>query len=668
MMKFTRNESTYGSMAFFMPFSLNFFLINTIWTPTQGWYLEWASYLNQGLNPYTDFYLPFPPLFVWINRVFLWTSDPLIAERLFMTITYSLMSLGLYKLLSRFFSLNTAVFTSLLSILIFQLSSTNTISGYYEFAILLTAWGLYFSLSESSTKRFFGGTLLVACCLTKQNFLPLILAIILMELFSFQDKKKYGINKYATTFGAFCAFLAFTGYLVLNNSLLRFIEIMLQGGGKDPEVIALIKNILSPTLNPSYLFLFCLILLTITILKDRTQTAEKERRLVQSFLVAQMVVLMLNPFSISSLIERRVSILVFGVALLVILFNWKLLCQPAVSLKSWLFIFIIFLTPFSAFVMNEILLRTSLSQNRFFQILNDYSLNTGSKISGLLLLTMNAYVLVQISAIRYPKLKQYFYRCFKDGVDRPSLLTKLNYVVIGLLAAGILNAVNGGFEFPANLILGSISTAFFVKHFEQSLKKNIFVIAFALSILLSSIQIGIHNYQWFGWNEVASGHSTSDRSELRIFRNFYLTGPQENFYKEVNSGIDLAEKKLANRTDSDPKIVIFPMQPVISKLSSFTKYRLNCPILHFDVCPDNEAMKDLKNFKRNPPDLVVLFDLGMDFINSNEKVWRDEKISTYREIQEFFLESGRYSTLKIVQSNSVSSSDVYILVLNTERD
>jgi hypothetical protein len=585
-----------------------------------------------------------------------------------MTIAYSLLSLGLYKLLTRFFSLNIAIYTSLLSILIFQLSPTNTISGYYEFATLLATWGLYFCFSEGSAKRFFGGVLLVGSCLTKQNFLLLIPAIILMESFSSENKKKYEIKKYATTLGVLCAFLVFTGYLVADGSFLRFVEVMLQGGGKDPEVFLLIKNVLAPSLNPSTLYLFCLILLIITTLKDKSQTAGNARGLVTLFLVAQMFVIMLNPFSISSLIERRVSILVFGVALLVILFNWKLLHQPAVSLKSWLVIFIIFLTPFSVFIINEILLRTSLNPNHFFQFLNDYSSNVGSKTSGLLLLAMNACVVVQISAIRYPKLKQYFYRCFKDGVEQPILLTKVNYVVIGLLASGLLNAVNGGFDFPANLILGSISIAFFIKHFEQSLKKMMFVIVFALSILLSSIQIGIHNYQWFGWNEVASGHSTSDVSDLRIFRNFYLTDPQKNFYEEVNSGIHLAEKKLAESIDSDPKILIFPMQPVISELSSLTKYRLNCPILHFDVCPDNEAKKDLKNFKRNPPDLVVLFDLGMDFIISNEKTWRDEKISTYRKIQEFFLESGWYSTLKIVQSNSVNLSDVYILVLNTERD
>jgi hypothetical protein len=136
-MKLIKREFIYGCTAFFLPFSLNIFLINTIWTPTQGWYLEWANYMNQGLNPHTDFYLPFPPLFVWVNRIFLWTADPLIAERFFMTIAYSLLSLGLFKLLTRFFSLNIAIYTSLLSILIFQLSPTNTISGYYEFAILL---------------------------------------------------------------------------------------------------------------------------------------------------------------------------------------------------------------------------------------------------------------------------------------------------------------------------------------------------------------------------------------------------------------------------------------------------------------------------------------------------------------------------------------------------
>jgi len=115
-------------------------------------------------------------------------------------------------------------------------------------------------------------------------------------------------------------------------------------------------------------------------------------------------------------------------------------------------------------------------------------------------------------------------------------------------------------------------------------------------------------------------------------------------------------------------VLIFPMQPVISELSSFSNHRLNCPIIHFDVCPDNEADKDFEKFKRNPPDLVVLFDLGMSYIYSNEKAWRGGKISSYRKIQEFFLESGKYSTIKIVSSNSVNLSDVYIMVLKSGRD
>ncbi len=664
---FNKKESIHGGLAFLMPFSINFFLINTIWTPTQGWYFEWASYLNKGLNPYTDFYLPFPPFFVWINRIFLWTSDPFIAERIFMTIAYSLLSLGLYQLLSRFFSSNIAICTALLSILIFQLSPTNTISGYYEFAMLLATWGLYFSFSESSKKRFFGGALLAASCLTKQNFLPLILAITLMESFSFENNKKFEAKKYATTFGAFSAFLAFTGYLVSDSSLMRFIEIMLQGGGKDPEILSLFKNILAPALNPSILYLFCIILLTISVIKDRSLTVTAEKSFVTFFLATQMVILILSPFSISSLIERRTSIIIFGIVFLAILLNWKFLNQLAVSSKYWLVIVMVFMTPFSVFVMNEIFLRSALNQKRFFHNLNDYSSSIGLKISGMLLLVMIMFVLFQMSAIWYPKHKHLIYRCFKSGVDHPRMLAKLNYVVFGLLAAGLLNAVNGGFDFPANLILGSISIAFFVRHFEQTLMKKVFIIPFALSILLSSIQIGTHNYQWFGWNEVASGHSTSNRSELGVFRKFYLTDPQRNFYQEVNSGIGLAEEKIAKSTDLDPKIVVFPMQPVISELSLLTKYRLNCPIMHFDVCPDNEAEKDFKNFKMSPPDLVVLFDLGMDFIDSNEKAWRDEKISSYRKIQEFFLESGWYSTIKIIQSNSVSLSDVHILVLNTER-
>jgi hypothetical protein len=233
-----------------------------------------------------------------------------------------------------------------------------------------------------------------------------------------------------------------------------------------------------------------------------------------------------------------------------------------------------------------------------------------------------------------------------------------------LIGAGLLNAVNGGFEFAANLILGAISLAYFIKIFEKSLKKNLFILVFTLYFMISSVQIGLYNYQWFGWNESVSGHSTTEKLNVPLFRNFFLSLPQKSFYQEIQSGIDSAEEAILDSREFDAKVLVFPMQPIVGHMSKLSSYRMNCPIFHFDVCPDNEGQKDLQSIMENPPDLVILFDLGKQFVELNEQTWRDGQVSTYRKTQNFFLKSGRFSVVKIIKPDTVNLSRVYILKLS----
>jgi hypothetical protein len=376
---------------------------------------------------------------------------------------------------------------------------------------------------------------------------------------------------------------------------------------------------------------------------------------------------MLSPYSISELIGRRISIIIFIILFVAVFLSRKFLSQHNMVTKLRPILILIFFTPSIVFLANELFLRTVSFDNSIFRFLNNYSSNVGLSLTGLLLMIMNTYIAFQLISIYSSKAKLSFSLCLKDGVNQEELLLKMNFIVIGLVGAGLLNSVTGGFEFPANLILGSFSIAFFLKYFEHQLKGNLFIFAFTVYFFLSSIQIGIHNYQWFGWNEVVSGHSIKDRTEEDLFHNFLLSGPQKNFYDQVRVGIDEAEKQLIDAKTLKPEIMTFPMQPIVTEMSSFRKYRLNCPILHFDVCPDNEAVKDLKKFERNPPDLVVLFDLGRNFIELNERSWRSGQISVYRNIQDFFLTTGKYSTVKIIEENSVNLARVYILVLNPGR-
>ena len=662
---FSRAKFRNESLVFLFPIGLSFFLINTIWTPTQGWYFEWASYVDEGLIPYKDFYLPFPPLYVWVNQLFLIAPDPLIAERIIMTLIYSLLSLGLYKFLTKYFSTSIVIWTTFISILTFQFSPTNTISGYYEFALLLATWGLYFVVSDDPRKRFIGGILLVGASLTKQNFLILVFVIIILELKVSQRQKRKRSEKYLTSIGVFFSYSAFLGYLILTDSLVRFLGIMVQGGGKNPSVTSLLRNILAPTLVPSILFLFCLLVLILIQFEHGLKIPNKANTFLIWFLATQLVLLMVSPFS--SLIEHRISIIMFLTFLIAISVTWKFLNQQTLHNKQILILIFVFFTPAIFFICNEIFLRSISPDNSVFNFAVNYSAKVGISAAGLLLIIMNVSIVFHLFAIFSSKIKTRLYGCLKNSKDQSFLLAELNFITVGLIGSGLINAVNGGFDFPANLILGAISLAYFIKFFENSLKKNFIIICFSLYFMISSIQIGLYNYQWFGWNESASGHSTTERSNVPIFRNFLLSLPQKNFYDEVQSGIVSAELAIREYGDLDAKVLVFPMQPIISEMSEFSRYRLNCPVAHFDVCPDNEAQKDLEAFKGDSPDLVILFDLGQQFMTFNEQAWRNGKTSTYRRIQNFFLKSGRYSVVKVINSDSVNLSKVYILKLSKER-
>jgi hypothetical protein len=347
--------------------------------------------------------------------------------------------------------------------------------------------------------------------------------------------------------------------------------------------------------------------------------------------------------------------------------TWGFLHQESMAKKPFLISMFVLITPVGLFIANEIYLRSISFNNSFFQFLVNYSVTIGSSVTGLLLILMNVSIVFHLFAILSPRVKKLLYNCLKDSEDQSAIQTKLNFIVFGLVGSGLLNAVNGGFEFTANLILGAISLAYFVKFFEKSLKKNLFIFIFTLCFMISSAQIGLYNYQWFGWNEAASGHSTTEKSDIRLFRNFFLSFPQKNFYEEIQLGIASAEEAILDTRNLDSKVLVFPMQPIVGHMSELSSYRLNCPILHFDVCPDNEAEKDLQAIMRNSPDLVILFDLGEQFVNVNEQVWRGGQVSVYRKMQNFFLQSGRYSVVKIVKINSVNLSKVYILKLSNIR-
>ena len=653
-------------LVFLSPLTFNFFLINSTWTPTQGWYFEWGQYIANGNVPYRDFYIPFPPLFAYVNRLFLFAPDPFLTERIFMAFLFSFLVLGMFRMLSRFFPQHIAFISSLIASLVFQFSPTNTIAGYYEFALALTSWGLYLCLSVKWKSRFLGGMLIVAASLTKQNFILLVLIVVAFEFYKSIVRRGVDFRKISILCGVITTYSLFTVYLIINGTFISFIENMLQGGGKSPSLILLAKNLLAPSLNAWNLFFVLIILVMMYLKQSLTLSDFANLKLLYSFLITFIVLGLFISESQKWVFEKRITIFCFVIIWSLLYYNLK---KPLLDLKIWNFrtlTLIVCLSPSLAFLINEFVGRKFPDRFKVFATLNNYSVVLGNEAAGFLLGLLCIFLILFILSYFVPKIQRIFLECIGERNNESDLPLKFQFVIVGLFLSGIVNAFNGGFDFSANVILGAIAIAFFISFFRNQFRSQLLTIGTVLFFCLSSIQIGLYNYQWFGWNESNSLHPIIQKSQIPQFRNFYLTQTQITFYQEVQDGISAARDILEGHSNNIPKIVTFPMQPVINEISGLPRYKLNCPILHFDICPDNQAQIDLKSFKRVSPDLVVLFDLGVDFVIANEKTWRSGNVSVYSKIQNYFLYSGRYEVVRKIPPNSSNLSTVYILALKKD--
>lgn len=243
--------------------------------------------------------------------------------------------------------------------------------------------------------------------------------------------------------------------------------------------------------------------------------------------------------------------------------------------------------------------------------------------------------------------------------------SKLNWhqatILFSLFFSGLINAFNGGADFDGNLIFASIGCAIFLNNFQFKQIKTIVALSIIIALSFSGLSIGLYNYSWFGWNELGSSHTKYVKSEPNIFRNMELTKYETDFYSKLKLSIAKAAtfEKLNNR--SHVNIMSFPMEPIVEAFNEVPRYQLNCPIMHFDVCPDNEAEIDLTRITRKPPLIVVYFDLGSDFVKANEAIWRNGQESTYRKISAVFKDSNHYLVIEKIPADSINLSDVYVL-------
>jgi hypothetical protein len=621
--------------------------VNSLWVPTQGWYLEWAKYAKSGII-YRDFYQPFGPTYTFLNVIWSISPDPLLAQRLGDLVIWTFLLIGIYIFLLNFLPSSFSFFSALISSTIFQFSATNTIGGYYELSLCFIVWAGIALLNKSNLFGFFGGCFLSLGVLTKQNWLPIFVVVLIFSLFSWRSvPKQIAMRLLLFTLGALSVFALLAIYLFINGALTDFLLAMLSAGGKSPNIERLFQNLILPITQSNSLILA--FLLSICFMPQNKMVSNFRGYYWQYILFAIVLTKYFLPLGFQSLLWGRLDLL------LIIIISFLLLLRIKDSRHSNYAAYLIFassLTPGFFIIFTDLVLRLRPKTNVASE-LNEVATHVATQLTNIALpLSILGFVL-------FYRRKQLVNIGLHENQEKLQ-----NLFLFTLFLSGVLNSFNGGFDFNSNLIMGSLGIGFILKEISKSVEYYRPLICVALLFMFSSLSIAGNVYSWFGWDEKVGIHTNKKVNDTDLFRNFILTQEEHNFYSQLSTLITSARQEIDPKFTDDPTFMTFPMQPIVNRLQSVSPYALRCPVLHFDICNDFEAKKDYRNIQVNPPDIVVLFDLGDSFIQENEKAWRYGKKSVYRSIQDLLL-SDRY--VKIGEVMGVKSNLATVSVLVSAR-
>lgn len=631
---------------------INLTTINTLWVPTQDWYLEWARLLNSGQKMYVDFAYPFTPLFSEIYRIIALAGDPLLASRVFNLLVFVVLGLGMHAVAEIFVRQYWAVILTTLLLAFWAIHPTNTIGGYYEFVTACLAWSSFFFLRNRKKFDLVASGLLCALgSLVKQNLLLVALTIfitlllrVLKERDGIRLRIQQGFFRYSAGLGL--VYLPFLIYLIINGSFFAFLTSMFGVGGKSLQLSSIALSWISNGVSLQNIAILVGISLLLFGPKNLIPIPKWIGLTSSGFLGLCTFIFVVQPMSLSfrfalfsvvsyaavrvikesniskftSRFEVKVARKVFPAILVLLVVGSWLVSNINLPLFERLLAFLKFNLP---------------TQMWYWQ-------SAGGYIWLIVAATIASYVLVPYLS-RIKVFKETRVGTVRTIVPKSLEDSWLRTLIYALLASMVINSVNGAVSLDSNLILGVIAISMAMRLVGNSMNKLFLLFPAFFWISASVMIITLVPYQWIGWSEVKTPNV---RSELPLFKNFMLTDLEERFFVEVKAAF--VQLEAGDEAVSTKTIAVLPAQPILYELSSAKPFNLRCPIMHIDICSDKDAQQDLSRLRTAGPDYVVFMDLGNAINTQMDKAFRNGNQSAQSKILEF-LKTGSAYKLEVSQ-------------------
>lgn len=614
--------------------------------PTNGFFLYWARLSNES-TVYKDFYFPLPPVGLLVEGQFpLLFGSPVIAEQWIQAFKWLLICLVLFCILLQLGFNGLSSFLGVtVSASAYLVSPGNITAGYLELVWLFILLGVYFSLQTFSSKHspfspLLSGVFFSLAALTKQSALIIaffaVLGFVAIILYLKETSSRQKIQLFII--GILIPFLFVFFWLFIYGNATEFIQQAFGFGGKNPGKSNWkfwlldgfgIKSQILP-----------LILIFFSIFTAYSITSEKSKNLQG-----------MNKFKVS------ISFLLLALSILMINGINLLTGAPSGKSSSILILFVVLLA-----------IGGILSENK---IINDIS----TLMMSLVVIVFGIVaVLFGATLLTHDVPKQNWYFTFLPNMNLLGAMgtvallclgflffkTKTNqsnhqFLFVGIIAASfaLMNSLSGGLSIETWLLGLSFAIAWIASNFFLHLPTNIakasVVLLFSTVLFAFSASQQENPYDWWGI-KVDSLIAQPHFSNSEVVPGFTLGENTAKFYESVDSAFTEIGKSL-----DDDRVLFGPNLAGLagSLYPNIQTYKLNCPILWWDICTASNSASDLKKIISDPPEVIVWYAAPEEVISGHELGFGGGEPSSIRAIQNWILEQISEGNYKVVASRAL---------------
>jgi hypothetical protein len=624
-----------------------------------GWYLTWAAEA-QHKDVYRQFFFPLPPLALLVEgtipRLF---SDPIRAEQVLQSIKWLIIVALLYMLLRTVWGRLQAGVGTAFAAAAYFVQPFNIIAGYFELvwlflilATLLLIRGL--RPQGRSAPLFFGGAALSAALLVKQTAIfpvALVFLAAFMILFVVWPTSR-PIYRFAILLSGFAVPLALTaGWAISQGSASAMVSDLLSGGGKQPKLVDVLNWGVTGTISGMAVWPW-LLLLTLFILAKEKRGDQKSITVPKPLLVGAYLLVFAG--LVYPNILGGTPIVTVGAVYLLILFLLFLVSSGGVDIdtffkrkprerselerpRTW----VSKILTSAVIVLLVIAAASALTVAASVDWIDQGS-NLAQELSGVLQVGGAAFALLLLfmGVATEADLSVAIRR--GTGIAATGKELQVALLLIGAMTVGwgIGNSFSGDLTLETWLVSLAAAIACAVGLAETLFSKRSATIILALVLaplmfFFTARQIA-QPYTWWGLAEPALT-SPGVQPDVHALRNFRLQPQEAQFYDDLNAAVAKAQRTAngAATTGSFKNVPVFfaPNNAGLADVLKVNSISHNCPVLWWDVCPEDKLGADVKWVEATRPPVIVWNDPPEAVQQAHEADFRGGAHSAMRALQ-----------------------------------